>query len=279
MKKVLVCIDGSELTRHVCDYGIDIAKKLGVPLLILNAVEHTHQIVTQDLSGNIGLGTRDTLLEQYTNEDMNLSKSLIAEGKALLKEMKEYAIEQGVEECEALQRHGSLQENLTELSEDIKIAIIGLRGKDENSIGSHVESLLRAMNTPFLLVNSEFKPIESILMAYDGSDFANKAIEVATKSPIFPNTKRYVVNVSQNAAESKRVLSHAKNLFGDSSYELEIESLSGDSVTSLLEYQEKHDIDIIAMGAYSGNRLKSMIFGSFTTKMFLNAKKPLLVFR
>lgn len=279
MKKVFACIDGSEYSRDVCDYAIDIAKKLELPLVLLNAVEHTHQIVTQDLSGNIGLGTRDALLEQYTNEEMTLSKARIAEGKALLKEMREYAQEQGVEECETLQRHGSLQESLSDLSEDIKIAILGLRGKDQNSIGEHVESLLRSVSTPFLLVNSKFKPIESILMAYDGSEFANKAIEIATKSPIFPNIKRYVVNVSNDSAESRRVLSQAKNLFGESDYELEIESLSGDSVTALLEYQEKHGIDIIAMGAYSGGKLKSFIFGSFTTKMFLNAKKPLLLFR
>ena len=279
MKKVLVCIDGSELTRHVCDYGIDIAKKLGLPLVLLNAVEHTHQVVTQDLSGNIGLGTRDALLEQYTNEEIGQSKMLISEGKAVLKEMKAYALEKGAEECETLQRHGSLQESLAELSEDIKITIIGLRGKDQNSVGEHVESLLRSVNTPFLLVNSEFKPIKSILMAYDGSDLANKAIEVATKSPIFPNVKRYVVNVSEDTAESKRVLAHAKKLFAQSSYELEMESLSGDNVTALLEYQEKNGIDIIAMGAYSKSRLRSMIFGSFTTKMFLNAKKPLLLFR
>jgi len=85
--------------------------------------------------------------------------------------------------------------------------------------------------------------------------------------------------VNRDEKESHRLLGQAKNLFGEADYEVVTESLSGDSVEALLEYQEKKGIDIIAMGAFGGNRLKSIIFGSFTTKMFLNAKKPLLLFR
>ena len=279
MKKVLVCIDGSELTKSVCDYGADIAKKLNIPLVLLNVVEHSHLAKTQDLSGNLGFGTREKLLEQYVDEEISESKAHILAGRAILNAMKEYIQKEGVEECETLLRHGTLEETLNELSSEIKIAIIGLRGQEKNTIGSNVEALVRAMSIPILLVNSEFKPINSILMAYDGSDFANKAIEVATQSPIFPKIKRYVVNVNKETRESNKLLLQAKNLFGKADFEVQTQSLSGDCAEALLEYQEEKNIDIIAMGAYGSNRLKSILFGSFTTKMFLNAKKPLLLFR
>ncbi|MCT7539572.1 universal stress protein [Aliarcobacter cryaerophilus] len=56
-------------------------------------------------------------------------------------------------------------------------------------------------------------------------------------------------------------------------------TLSGDSVEALLQYQKENNLNIIAMGAYSHNRFRSAIFGSFTTKMLLNSQVPLLLFR
>jgi nucleotide-binding universal stress UspA family protein len=279
MNKILVCLDGSNLSKAVCDYGIDIAKKLNQPLVLLNVIEHSNISKKVNLSGNIGLGSKDDLLEELANEEMNESKQLILKGKAVLKEMEEYVKSQGIENYSTLQKHGTLYETLDELSSDLRIAIIGLKGESDSNIGSHIEELLRTLNIPVLLVNKEFTPIESILMAYDGSDYANKAIKIAKQNPIFPNVKRYIVNVNKDTNISNKLLGEAKQMFANANIDVETKSLSGDSVEALLDYQIENNIDIIAMGAYSHNRFRSAIFGSFTTKMLLNSKVPLLLFR
>ncbi|DAB29132.1 MAG TPA: universal stress protein [Sulfurimonas sp. UBA12504] len=272
MEKVLVCLDGCELSKAVCDYGMFIAKKLDLPLVLLNVVKHSHLTKKIDLSGNIGLGSRERLLDELSNEEMNESKELIAKGKTILKEMQAYIESQNFPNCTTLQRHGTLYETLDALSYELKIAIVSINGEDR-------EELIRTLNIPILLVNSEFKPIESILMAYDGSEYAIKAINIAKQNPIFPNVKRYIVNVEKDFNFSNKLLDEAKSLFVNVGIEVETESLSGERVDAILKYQEKNNLDIIAMGAYSHNRFKSAIFGSFTTKMLLNAKKPLLLFR
>ena len=61
--------------------------------------------------------------------------------------------------------------------------------------------------------------------------------------------------------------------------ESEILSLNGEKLESILDYQKSINADIITMGAYSHNRFKSAIFGSFTTNMILKSKVPLLLFR
>lgn len=279
MNKVLVCLDGSKLSKAVCDYGIDIAKKLNLPLVLLNVIEHSHTSKKVNLSGNIGLGSKDDLLDELANEEMNESKQLITKGKAVLKEMEEYVKSQGLENCIILQKHGTLYETLDELSTDLKIAIIGLKGESGSKIGSHIEELIRTLNIPILLVNKEFKPIESMLMAYDGSEYAKKAIKIGKHSPIFPNIKRDIVNVNKDTIISNKLLGEAKSLFSTANIDVETKSLSGDSVESLIHYQKENNLDIIAMGAYSHNRFRSAIFGSFTTKMLLNSKTPLLLFR
>lgn len=279
MNKVLVCLDGSELSKAVCDYGIDIAKKLNLPLVLLNVIEHSHISKKVNLSGNIGLGSKDDLLNELANEEMNESKQLIAKGKAVLKEMEEYVKSQNLTNYTTLQKHGTLYETLDELGSDLKIAIIGLKGESSSNIGSHIEELIRTLNIPILLVNSEFKPIKSILMAYDGSLYAKKSIDIAVKNPIFPNTKRYIVNVNSDKNDSNRVLNEASLIFKNANIDSEILSLSGDKLEAILNYQQSINADIIAMGAYSHNRFRSAIFGSFTTKMLLNSQVPLLLFR
>jgi nucleotide-binding universal stress UspA family protein len=97
MNKILVCLDGSNLSKAVCDYGIDIAKKLNQPLVLLNVIEHSNISKKVNLSGNIGLGSKDDLLEELANEEMNESKQLILKGKAILKQMEEYVKSQGIE--------------------------------------------------------------------------------------------------------------------------------------------------------------------------------------
>lgn len=279
MNKVLVCLDGSELSKAVCDYGIDIAKKLNLPLVLLNVIEHSHISKKINLSGNIGLGSKDDLLEELANEEMNESKHLIAKGKSVLKQMQEYVKSQNFTNYTTLQKHGTLYETLDELSGDLRIAIIGLKGESSSNIGSHIEELLRTLNIPILLVNKEFTPIDSILMAYDGSEYANKAIKIAKQNPIFPKVIRYIANVNKDTNISEKLLNEAKQLFANANIDVETASLNGDSVEALLTFQKVNNIDIIAMGAYSHNRFRSAIFGSFTTKMLLNSKVPLLLFR
>ncbi len=279
MSKILVCLDGSKLSKAVCDYGIFIAKNLNLPLVLLNVVEHSHISKKINLSGNIGLGSKDDLLDELVNEEMQESKQLIAKGKAVLQEMQEYVKSQNVTNFTTLQKHGTLFETLDEMSKDLRMAIIGLKGEDNANIGNHTEELIRTINIPILLVSTDFTPIKSILMAYDGSEYAKKAIIVGKQNPIFPNIIRHIVNVNKDMTASNILLDEAKSLFANVGIDVQIKSLSGDNVTSLLKYQEENNLDIIAMGAYSHNRFRSAIFGSFTTKMMLHSTKPLLLFR
>ncbi|AYJ79536.1 universal stress protein [Aliarcobacter cryaerophilus ATCC 43158] len=279
MNKVLVCLDGSNFSKAVCDYGVFIAKNLDLPLVLLNVIEHSKISNVVDFSGNIGLGAKDVLLEILVDEDAKRSQEQISKGKAILKQMQEYVKSKEFTNFTTLQRHGTLYETLDELGSDLKIAIIGLNGENSKDIGANVEELIRTLNIPILLVNSEFKEVNSILMAYDGSSYAKKSIDIAVKNPIFPNTKRYIVNINNDKNESYRVLNEASLIFKNANIDVETSSLSGDKLEAILNYQQSINADIIAMGAYSHNRFRSAIFGSFTTNMILKSKVPLLLFR
>ncbi|MCD8477840.1 MAG: universal stress protein [Sulfurospirillum sp.] len=127
---------------------------------LLSVVEHLHVSAQTDLSGNIGLGSRDDLLESLIDEEKSESKKAIVEGREMLSRLHERALSQEAKAVKIVQKHGELYENVQAQKEEIRLLILGLRGKDHESnvhaIGSQVEELIRTLNVPILLVNEAF---------------------------------------------------------------------------------------------------------------------------
>lgn len=283
-KKIIACVDGSFLSEAVCDFGAFFSKTLGLPLELLHTVEHLHVSAQTDLSGNIGLGARDDLLATLIGEDKSESQKAILEGKKMLSNLRERALSKEAHEVKIVQKHGELYENVEVQKEEIRLLILGLRGKDHESdthaIGAQVEELIRTLNVPILLVTKSFREPKKILIAYDGSSASKKALEMIAQEPLFNQVERHIINVNKNRELSVSLLREACALFGDcQTKNVQSISLQSEPVESLLSYQDKNDMDIIAMGAFSHSRIRDALFGSFTSKMILKTTKPLLLLR
>lgn len=283
-KKIIACVDGSILSEAVCDFGAFFSKTLGLSLELLSVVEHLHVSAQTDLSGNIGLGSRDDLLESLIDEEKSESKKAIVEGREMLSRLHERALSQEAKAVKIVQKHGELYENVQAQKEEIRLLILGLRGKDHESnvhaIGSQVEELIRTLNVPILLVNEAFFEPRKILIAYDGSPSSKKAIDMVVKEPLFNHVERHIVNVYKDKALSSFMLEEATHILETLSFStLYTASLQGEPIKELLNYQKEKSIDLIAMGAFSHSRIRDALFGSFTSKMILSTPKPLLLLR
>ncbi len=282
-KAIFACVDGSKFSNSVCEYGIEISKNTQTPLKLLNTIEHSHKSNKIDFSGNLGLGEKDELLEELSNEDEKESKALINNGKELLNTLKQKANDVGLRSVITSQRHGKLYDNLVELQAKVRLLIIGLRGKDSqgnNIVGEQIEEILRNIEVPTLLVNQEFRPINKLMMAYDGSTSSIKALQSIVKSPLFKqDVRRYIVNVCNDERKSRMLLAQAAELLHDTKLNIELVSIKGEPLNELLKFQSEHDIDAIVMGAFSHGKIRSSIFGSFTSKMIQNSSKPLILIR
>lgn len=280
---VLACIDGSAISSAVCDYSAWIAQRIDAPLKLLHNIEHQETPVTSDLTGNIGLGSQEHLLEDLTQLEQQRSKILMQQGKLMLQAAKERAQQAGITEPITAQRHGSVTESLIDLEDDIRVLVLGVRGEDhekqQEKIGSHLEMMVRAIHRPILVVNGEFKTPETIMLAYDGSEAAEKAVEMVAKSSLYKGLTCHLVCVNKNTANAESLLQQASAKLKASDIILITASLSGKAEQELCAYQEKHAIDLTIMGAFSHTRLREMLLGSFTVKMLVNTKKPLLLLR
>jgi nucleotide-binding universal stress UspA family protein len=284
-KMVLACIDGSVLGEAVCDYAAWIAKRVNAPLKLLHTIDHHPETAPLfDLSGNIGLDSRDHLLEEIANLDQQRNKLRLQQGKLLLQAAKERVIQAGFADPVTHQRHGSLVESLIELEDNIRVLIIGVRGKahenQTDKIGAKLESVIRSLHRPILVVNEAFKTPQRMMIAYDGSAAAEKAIDMVADSPLYKDLTCHLVCVSKGDDMTDNLLEKAANkLLAAGGIKVKATKLKGKVDHQLCEYQENHNIDLTVMGAFSHTRIHDLLLGSFTAKMLINTKKPLLLLR
>lgn len=279
MSCVLCCVDGKNYSQSACDYAVMISNNMKLPLKILNVIEHSSKSDILDLSGNIKLGEKDDILEKLTNEESIKSKQIIKEGKDLLLALKEKALITCEQEITLMQAHGDVLDNILELQDEISILIIGIKSHDKNKIGENVKDIIRELNKPILLVNSEFITPKKILIAYNGSEESKKILTTAVRNPIFKDVTRDIVNINDDKLFSEKILDEAKKIYAKSEIDIKTSVLSGDAKTEILTYMYENDCDILAMGAFGHSRIKEFIFGSFTSEIIAQSKKPILFYR
>lgn len=283
--KVLACIDGASLTEAVCDYAAWISQRVKAPLKLLHTVDHHPETaINTDLTGNIGLGSQEHLLEEIISLEQQQSKLKLQTGKLLLKAAKERVKQAGVSDPLCNQRHGGLIESLIELEDNIRVLVLGLRGqvhdKQPNQMGAKLEAIIRSLHRPILVVNDSFKQPESMMIAYDGSKAADKAVDMVAASALYQGMSCHLVCVNDDENFAARLLKQASvKLKAAGTIDVTTVKLKGKAEQALCDYQQEHDIDLTVMGAFSHTRLHDMLLGSFTHKMLLSSQKPLLLLR
>lgn len=282
-RTVLACIDGSEFHDAVIDYAAWISNTVHSPLTLLHNIEHRHT-PRADLSGSIGLGAREHLLEELTQLEARSNKILMEQGKLMLDHASARAKSLGISDAALLQRHGSFADTLIAMEEAIRVLVLGVRGEDHinehQRIGSQLETVIRNMHRPVLVVNAPFqRPPQRIMLAYDGSESAKKALDMVTTSPLYEGVTCHVVHVSKSGHGEDNLLSEAGERLRSAGISTEISNLHGDVDSALVSYNLMHKIEMTVMGAFGHSRLRELIFGSTTIKMLCHSRVPLLLLR
>ena len=280
---VTACIEGSAISASVCDTAAWASARLEAPLRFIHVLEKPVTPAAEDLSGTIGLGSREHLLEELIALDEQRGKLAIEHGKHMLADALERASELGVEHIDTEQRHGGLLETLTEYEESTRLFIIGRRGEGHSgqmqTIGSQVENVVRAIHTPILVAVDEFRAPENFLIAYDGSETAQNAIERIAGSPLLKNIEGHIVTVGVDNEDNRQRLENAAKILSDTGHQIQTHLLEGEVIATLEAFQQSHNIQLKAMGAYGHSRIREFFVGSNTSRMIGSSPVPLLLLR
>lgn len=283
MNQVMACIDGSPQAAAVCDCAAWASRKLDAPLTLLHVLDQQQYPAAGNLSGIIGLGSREYLLEELAALDEKRSKLALEEGRMMLDAARQRAITAGVAQPEVRQRHGDLVESLRELESDIRLLVIGKQGEDSGAdtalIGSHLESVIRTLHRPILVTPTGFAAPDSVMLAFDGSATTRKGVEMIASSPLFKGIPIHLVMVGADTGDSRALLESARDALRAAGFEVQIAIRAGEVEPTLHAYQAEHRIGLLVMGAYGHSRIRQFLVGSTTTNMIRTTTTPLLLLR
>ena len=283
MHNILACIDESSWSNSVQDAAVWLARQLQSPLVFLHSIEKNLHTEPNDLSGQIGLGARSKLLTEIAALDQQRAKIALQLGKELLANAKSKAQESGCEQVETIQRHGQFVNAVLAEENSASFVVMGHSGAKSEArssiLGSHVENLLRQINTPVLIAAHDFIAPQSFMLAYDGRATTEKALERILNSDLLQGLQCHLVTVNNQQADQQEKFEQAKVRLTAAGFKVTAEFLDGDISHQLLAYQQHNKVDLLVMGAFAGTRLRQFFVGSNTLKMLEKSSLPVLVLK
>jgi len=278
---IIALVDASVYAASVCQNAAWIAGRLGATVEIIHVLGR-RETAASDLSGTIALGARTALLEELSAMDEQRAKLAQKRGRAILEDAQELVAKAGVE-AQVHLRNGDLLETVSTTARDSDLVVIGKRGEAADfaklHLGSNLERIVRTVTQPVFVAARAFRPIEKVLIAYDGGPSAMRAIDHVARSAMFADLDIHLLMAGADNADNRRKLEDAKALVSAGSHTVTTELVPGHADKVISDAVESRGIDLVVMGAYGHSRIRSMIIGSTTAEMIRACMVPILLFR
>lgn len=287
MKNILLCTDGSSFAENVYKYGAWFATQLNSQIKVLSVTDIRSQQVanTGNLSGSIGLGASETLLNELVNLEHERAKINNQRARLILDNAAQTLEDEGIEEFKLIHKTGFLVDCLHQFEHNSDLIVLGKRGEAADfaagHLGANVDRIVRSSSKPCLVTPAQFNPIQRILLAYDGSSTGKKILKFLANSPRFQNLEMHLLTVAKDTSDKTATdrLNQAKQSLERAKYKTVCSLLEGETEKAIAEYITEQDINLLLMGAYGHRRIRHLVIGSTTAQLLRSSKVPLLLFR
>lgn len=283
MDKILTLLDGSAYSESVCHHTAWIAGRLGAEVEALHVLGRREGAAPSDLSGTLRLGARSALLQELATLDESRARLAQARGHAILEDAKAILERDGVAGVTTRLRRGDLLEAVRALEPEIRAITLGKRGEGADfasgHLGSNLERIVRSTRVPVFVAARDFRPITSVLLAYDGSASARVAVDRMAASPVFKGLAVTVVCVAEEDAGIREDVDQVVRRLSGAGMTAEGRVLPGSPEEVLAQVMTDTGADLLVMGAYGHSRIRALIIGSTTTALIQTVRAPVLLYR
>ena len=190
----------------------------------------------------------------------------------------------------------------------LDLIVTGTKGHgmlEEMLVGSVTSSLVSLSKVPVLVVKEKPAPdkLQKILVAYDGSEFAKAALDLAieigksagaqivavkvydtlTLTMIYSMAEsgsglRLAEKLAELDASEKKILDDAKSTAALKGMEIGTELLSGSNIAdTIIKYAKENNADMIVAGTLGHGLLGELLLGSVTRNLISLSQTPVLV--
>jgi nucleotide-binding universal stress UspA family protein len=179
---------------------------------------------------------------------------------------------------------GNVARVLSEESRAVNLLVVNLgyalKPPATNRLGGNLESLIRRCPRPILAVSKYASPLDSLLLAYDGSPKAKEAMFVVAYLCRQWHVPLTVVSVVDETPQSaKTALQRARHYLESQHVSASYMQKDGPTGEAILQTAEEQGSNLIIIGGYSHNTLVEVILGSTVDSVLRASAWPVLICR
>jgi nucleotide-binding universal stress UspA family protein len=280
--KILVAVDGSHSCLRAREIAASIAREFGSKVTVVHVI--SHDFMHPELKAHHQLPS--LILHE-------LDKSYQKAGRKIIRAAEEFFREENVEIKSELVRAEDPAEKVLQMvkESDYDLLIIGNISEtqaDRFSLGSVAEKISLYAKCPVLIAKRKTK-IKKLLVAVDGSEKADKALEYAIQlcrhfkarmtllhveeSELF----RLEPKVTKQVGEQILAESASKAKTGDVACDVRLEF--GNPARTILKVSKQEDYDLIVLGSRGVSSVKRFLLGSVSADVSMHAQRSVLIVR
>lgn len=288
IKKILVPVDFSEQTEHLCEYALDLAVRFDAEILIMHACyipsldaallsESSVYSVTLDEHLHSLEASAQSNLDQLISKLRNKSKTLIQKDLQI-----KPLLVKGFADDEIYIVYQEYQPDLIVMGNSSRGA------KSHKLYGSVTQEIIENVLVPVIVapskpITTDLKEIRNILYItnFDNSDIRAIHKLIYLVSPF--HLKLHVVHLGGNSSggwneiKLEGLKEHLRKEFTGFNFHTEIIS-EPNQLEKLEGYIQNHQIDILSMVTHKRNFLSRLFKSNLTEKILFNSTRPMLIF-
>ncbi|MGQ9559365.1 MAG: universal stress protein [Candidatus Oleimicrobiaceae bacterium] len=275
VKRILLPVDGSEYTNSVVKHGVDLARRFGGRVRLLSVVDVRifEWVLSVGADGFVPVLPAPGYQEQSR-------KLLEKKAQNVLDRCARVLESEGIP-YEAETIGGSPVEIICERAKQADLIVMGNRGEyarwATTMLGATLEAVTRHVTKPIMIVQQRFRTIQRIVAAYDGSEHANRALQLAGFFAERLGAKITVLNVADDPELGARLCAEGVEYLRAYQAEVDSASLTGRPDAAIVDFARTHNHDLIIMGAYGHSRIREAILGSTTVQIMRKSPIPVLM--
>lgn len=272
VKRILIASDGSAPARGAETLAEWLAYELEAQLVGL-FVRDSRWIRLPEF---LDLGALSVPLPAYHQE---IEQALTVKGEGILKRLEDSAQSAGVNFAYKLET-GVPAEVIVQEARTADLVVLGRQGENHpegEALGGTAERVVRTSPVPVLLTPPAYTRPERLLIGYDGSEPAVRALHFAAPLAVELGLGVQVLSVDDNLNRAEELAREGAEYLAAYSLNMEPVALQGDPAERLLEAQGT--ADLLVLGAFGGGPVRRWLLGSTTEYALRGSQGPVLVVR
>ncbi len=275
VKSIVVALDGTESSRAAQDLAIYLAKTHGAALTGLSVLDVPW--ITAPQARPIGTGIyKDHRDETLLTNARSMQRKRLEDFHAV--------VEREGLTCREISREGVPHEQLDREASSHDLIVIGrdtnFYGEREHHIDASTERLLRDNPRPIVVVPAERPPGDTVVVAYDGSIQAARAMHMFVLLGLAAGRLVHVVSLDADQNRALELAGRACELFHEHGIKVQAHGIRTTSHPAdvLLGLLDGLNAGMLVMGAFSHHGLVHRIFvGSATARLLQRCPAPLFI--